>query len=233
MAESTRTLGLIERNSLCCACNKQANTTMPCLLFFSFFAFPTKFKINSNAQLTDEEIQIVADKGCHVVHCPSSNMKLASGFCPVAKLLNAGVNVAIGTDGAACNNTLDMFSEMHITALIAKGYSGDATAVDADTALRMATINGAKALRLDDRIGSVEVGKAADVIAVDLSALETQPIYSVISHLVYCCNRSHVTNVWVDGRRVLKDRQLTTIDETRVRDQVAIWRDRVLASVEA
>jgi 5-methylthioadenosine/S-adenosylhomocysteine deaminase len=182
-------------------------------------------------QLTDEEIEIVSKNKCHVVHCPSSNMKLASGFCPVARLLEAGINVAIGTDGAASNNTLDMFKEMHVTALIAKGYSGDATAVDAATAIRMATINGAKALKLDKTIGSIEVGKAADVIAVDLSGFETQPIYSVVSLLVYSCSRYNVTNVWVEGQRVLNNRKLTTIDEKHVREQVKIWHDHVVESV--
>ncbi|MFI3119594.1 MAG: TRZ/ATZ family hydrolase, partial [Methylococcaceae bacterium] len=136
-------------------------------------------------QLKDSEIKQFADAGAHIVHCPESNLKLASGFCPVAKCLAAGINVALGTDGAASNNDLDMFGEMRMAALLGKGVSDDASAVPAMTALTMATLNGAKALGIDHETGSLRVGKAADVVAINLDTLEAQPIYDPISHLVY------------------------------------------------
>jgi 5-methylthioadenosine/S-adenosylhomocysteine deaminase len=178
-------------------------------------------------QLTDEEIAQVAQSGAHVLHCPESNLKLASGFCPVAKLLQAGVNVAIGTDGAASNNDLDMWSEMRSAALLAKGVSGDATRVPAATALRLATINGARALGLEDRIGSLQTGKAADMTAVHLGAIETQPLYDPVSQLVYAAGRHQVTDVWVAGQRLLHERKLTTLDEQTILAKALQWRDKI------
>jgi 5-methylthioadenosine/S-adenosylhomocysteine deaminase len=163
-------------------------------------------------QLLDSEITALADAGSHVVHCPESNLKLASGFCPVAKLLAAGVNVALGTDGAASNNDLDMFGEMRTAALLAKGVANDATALPAHQALEMATINGARALGIDSFTGSLEVGKQADIIAVDLSAIETTPMFDPISHLVYCTGRNQVSDVWVAGKHLMKQRVLTSLD---------------------
>ncbi len=178
-------------------------------------------------QLNADEINLLAETGAHIVHCPESNLKLASGFCPVAQCLAAGVNVALGTDGAASNNDLDMFGEMRTAALLAKGVSGDASAVPAMTALKMATINGAKALGLDDITGSLTVGKAADVIAIDLSALETQPLYSPISQIVYAASRQQVSDVWVEGKHLVKQRQLTTMSIDDLKEKAQLWQARL------
>ena len=178
-------------------------------------------------QLTDAEISLLAEAGATIVHCPESNLKLASGFCPVAKCLDAGVNVALVTDGAASNNDLDMFGEMRTAALLAKAVANDASAVSAMTALRMATINGAKALGLADEIGSLRIGKAADVIAVDLSSLETQPLYCPVSQIVYAASRQQVTDVWVAGKRLLQQRQLTTLNLNELTAKVANWQQRL------
>ena len=178
-------------------------------------------------QLTSEEIQRCADAGVHVLHCPESNLKLASGFCPVNDLQQAGVNVALGTDGAASNNDLDMFGEMRTAALLAKGVSADASALPAEAILRMATINGARALGLDNEIGSLEAGKSADIIAIDLSNLETQPIYNPVSQLVYSADRSCVTDVWVAGKHLLKDRILTTLDRDEILARARQWQTKL------
>ncbi len=180
-------------------------------------------------QLSDEEIAHCAESGVHVLHCPESNLKLASGFCPVAALGRAGVNVALGTDGAASNNDLDIFGEMRTAALLAKAVSGDASAVPAEEALRMATINGARALGLEHEIGSLEPGKSADIVAVHLGDLETRPIFHPISQLVYACGRHQVSDVWIAGRQVLKDRRLTTLDEAQLRAQTDDWAVRIAA----
>jgi 5-methylthioadenosine/S-adenosylhomocysteine deaminase len=184
-------------------------------------------------QLTQEEIDTLAQAGASVVHCPESNLKLASGFCPVQQLLAAGVNVALGTDSAASNNDLDMLGEMRTAALLAKGVSGEATAVPAHTALRMATLNGARALGLDGRIGSLAVGKYADIAAVDLSPIATQPVYDPVSHIVYAATREQVTDVWVAGRQLLKARRLTTLDEEAILTKAARWRDKIFAADHA
>jgi 5-methylthioadenosine/S-adenosylhomocysteine deaminase len=178
-------------------------------------------------QLTDAEISLLAEAGATIVHCPESNLKLASGFCPVAKCLDAGVNVALGTDGAASNNDLDMFGEMRTAALLGKAVANDASAVSAMTALRMATINGAKALGLADKTGSLRIGKAADVIAVDMSTLETQPLYCPVSQLVYAASRQQVTDVWVAGRRLLHNRQLTTVNLAELQAKIEVWQQRL------
>jgi len=178
-------------------------------------------------QLTDEEISLFAESGAHIVHCPESNLKLASGFCPVARYLAAGINVALGTDGAASNNDLDMFGEMRTAALLGKAVAGDASAIPAMTALRMATINGAKALGLDTCCGSLSIGKAADVIAIDLNYLETQPLYCPVSQIVYAASRQQVTDVWVAGKRLLKQRQLTTINIDDLKEKIAAWLHRL------
>jgi 5-methylthioadenosine/S-adenosylhomocysteine deaminase len=179
--------------------------------------------------LTDAEIALCAERGVSVAHCPESNLKLASGFCPVARLAAAGVNLALGTDGAASNNDLDMFGEMRTAALLAKGVSGDAAALDAASALRMATLGGARALGLEARTGSIEPGKRADLVLVDLSPLETQPLHNVVSQLVYATGRQQVTDVWIDGRRRLRDRSLVDIDEAALRANARRWRDRIAA----
>lgn len=178
-------------------------------------------------QLEPHEIATLAAQGVHVVHCPESNLKLASGFCPVAALNRAGVNVALGTDGTASNNDLDMFGEMRIAALLAKTVANDAAAVPAAEALRMATLNGARALGLEDSVGSLSPGKQADVVAVDLDALESQPVYDPVSQLVYACNRRQVSHVWVAGKQLLRDGHLLTMDEQEILDRARAWRDKI------
>ncbi|MGR9088432.1 MAG: TRZ/ATZ family hydrolase [Gammaproteobacteria bacterium] len=178
-------------------------------------------------QMNEEDIRMMAENGAHIIHCPESNLKLASGFCPVAKCLDAGINVALGTDGAASNNDLDMLGEMRTAALLAKAVAGDAAAVPAMTALRMATIHGARALGLENEIGSLSVGKSADVIAIDMSHLHTQPLYCPVSQIVYAANRQQVTDVWVAGRRLLRQRRLTTINLDDLTAQTDEWQRRL------
>ena len=178
-------------------------------------------------QLLPEEIKTLAQDNVSVVHCPESNLKLASGFCPVHALVQAGVNVALGTDGAASNNSLDMLEEMHIAALLAKGASGEATAVPARTALRMATLNGAKALGIESRTGSLTAGKAADIAAIDLSSITSQPVYDPVSQIVYATTRNQVSDVWVNGKRMVTNYHLTGMDETALRDKAIEWHDKI------
>ena len=171
-------------------------------------------------QLEDDEITLLADNGCHVIHCPESNMKLASGICPVVQLLEAGVNVALGTDSSSSNNDLDMFGEMRSAAMLAKISNMDATVLSAEQVLQMATINGAKALGLSDITGSLERGKFADIVAVNFDTIETLPVYDPVSHLVYCSSREHVTDVWIAGEQRLSNRVLNSIDEHRLKQDV-------------
>lgn len=174
-------------------------------------------------QLTPDEIELCARRGVSVVHCPQSNMKLASGFCPTDALLKAGVNLAIGTDGCASNNDLDMFDELRTAALLSKAVAQDATAFKAFTALHSATYAGAKAMGLEDSIGSLEVGKQADMIAIDLSQLETLPLYDVVSQLVYAGNRGLVTDVWIAGKAKMLERRLTDIDMQKIISTSRQW----------
>jgi 5-methylthioadenosine/S-adenosylhomocysteine deaminase len=180
-------------------------------------------------QLEDDEIERLGRSGSHVVHCPESNLKLASGFCPVAKLLDAGVNVALGTDGAASNNDLNLLGEMRTAALLAKGVAGSASAVPAETALRMATLNGAKALGIDDFTGSLEVGKAADIVAVDLGNPHTQPLYHACSQMVYAASSHQVTQVWIAGRQVIGDGEPLTLEPEGILDAARTWQARISA----
>lgn len=181
-------------------------------------------------QLEEAEIERIAETGVSVVHCPESNMKLASGFCPTDKLLQAGINLALGTDGTASNNDLDLLGEGRSAAMLAKVVSGNASALPAHTVLRMATLGGAKALGLDSEIGSLVSGKAADMAAINLGELETQPVYNPISHLIYCASRQQVTDVWVAGQRVLKDRRLTRIDEQEMVAKANHWAEKIRES---
>lgn len=178
-------------------------------------------------QLTKEEINLLAETGTHIIHCPESNLKLASGFCPTHDLQQAGVNIAIGTDGAASNNDLDMLAEMQTAALIAKAIANNASALPAEDALRMATINAAKALGLNTEIGSIEVGKSADITVVDLSDIENQPVYCPVSQLIYSAGRENVSNVWVAGNHLLKDRELTTLDEKAILENAKSWQEKI------
>jgi 5-methylthioadenosine/S-adenosylhomocysteine deaminase len=177
--------------------------------------------------LTEQEIALLAEKGCHVAHCPSSNLKLASGIATPARLLQKGVNVALGTDGAASNNRLDIFAEMRLAALLAKGAGGDPTLLPAHAALEMATIRAARALGLEDRIGSLAPGKRADMTAVHLEAPELLPCYDPLSHLVYAAGREHVTHVWVDGERVVDGGQLARLDPRELAAKAAYWKDKI------
>ncbi len=178
-------------------------------------------------QLIDSDIELLAQTGTHVIHCPESNLKLASGFCPVAKLLDAGVNVALGTDGAASNNDLDMFSELRTAALLAKGVAQNPGAVAAHQALEIATINGAKAMGFEHNIGSLEVGKMADIIALDLNATQATPFYDIVSQLAYATQSSQVTDVWISGRRVLENRTLQTINLANTLARAKQWQQRI------
>ena len=181
-------------------------------------------------QLTEKEMDWCAEAGVHIVHCPESNLKLASGFTPVAELIKRGVNISIGTDGAASNNDLDMFAEMRQAAILAKGVSGDPSVVPAYQALQMATINAAKALGIDSITGTLETGKTADIIAIDLSEIETQPIYNLPSQLVYATSRDKVSDVWVAGKQLLKQRQLTTLNAQHISAQAQQWATKIRSS---
>jgi 5-methylthioadenosine/S-adenosylhomocysteine deaminase len=178
-------------------------------------------------QLNDQEIELIAERGASVIHCPESNLKLASGFCPVARLLDEGINVALGTDGAASNNDLDMLGEMRTAALVAKGVSKDAAAVPAEQALEMATLAGARAIGLADEIGSLVPGKSADMIAVDLGAPSCQPVHHPISQVVYSASRDQVADVWVAGTHVVSDGALRTDDRDDIVGRAAAWQKRL------
>lgn len=167
-------------------------------------------------QLLPQEIEDLSEFGVNVVHCPESNMKLASGSCPIASLQDAAVNVALGTDGAASNNDLDMLGEMRTAAFVAKLTTQDATSLSATKVLTMATQGGADALGIGDEIGSIEAGKFADMFALDLSHPATQPVHNPISQLVYAASRGAVTDVWVGGERVVDDRRLTRVELPRI-----------------
>lgn len=180
-------------------------------------------------QLTDAEIHLCAERGVSVVHCPESNLKLASGFCPACALERAGVTLAIGTDGVASNNDLDMFGETRTAAVLAKAVAQDASALDAFTALRAATLGGAKAIGFDHLVGSIEPGKQADLACVDLSVLEAQPLHHVVSQLVYATGRHQVSDVWIAGRARLSQRVLVDMDTDRIVANARQWRQRIAA----
>jgi 5-methylthioadenosine/S-adenosylhomocysteine deaminase len=177
--------------------------------------------------LEETELDLLAREGASVAHCPSSNLKLASGIAPVAGMLRRGINLGLGTDGAASNNRLDVLSELRLAALLAKGASGDARVLGAHEALRLATLGGARALGLDASIGSIAPGKRADLAAVELSAPEALPCFDPVSHLAYVAGREHVTHVWVDGVARLAGRTLSGIDEDDIRDKVSWWKQRI------
>ena len=177
--------------------------------------------------LEEAEIELLAREGASVAHCPSSNLKLASGIAPVAACRAKGITVGLGTDGAASNNRLDILGEMRTAALLAKGASGDASVLGAHEALRMATLEGARALGLDDRIGSLVPGKLADIAAIELSAPETLPCFDPVSDLVYAAGREHVTHAWVAGVACLAGRRLLRLDEDEIRAKAAWWRQRI------
>jgi len=178
-----------------------------------------------SVHLEEGEIDVMAREGVSVAHCPSSNLKLASGFAPVAAMRARGMRVGLGTDGAASNNRLDMMMEMRTAALVAKGASGNASAVGAEDALGMATLESARALGLEDEVGSIEAGKSADLAAIELDSLETLPLYNPVSQLVYAAGREHVTHVWIDGRLQLRDGELQSNAFARLDTRVAFWQN--------
>lgn len=178
-------------------------------------------------QLTEDEISLVADSGCHVVHCPQSNLKLASGFCPVAGLLDKGINMSLGTDSAASNNNLDMFAEMQTAALLAKGVANDASALPASQALQMATINGAIALGIAEETGSLSIGKSADITAIKMDNISTEPVYNPISQIVYASQSQDVSDVWIAGKQVLKNQHLTLMDEDKIIQKARYWQEKI------
>lgn len=178
-------------------------------------------------QLSGEEMQQLATQGCSVIHCPESNLKLASGFCEVARLMESGVNVALGTDGGASNNDLDLFGEMQTAALLAKAVAGNASALPAHEALAMATLNGARALGMDADIGSLEAGKLADITAVDMDSVNTWPLHNPLSHVVYAAHATQVSHVWCGGEPLLEDRELKTLDVALLREQCQAWQQAV------
>ncbi len=180
-------------------------------------------------QLSDAEIALCAARGVSVAHCPESNLKLASGACRSEDLRRAGVNLALGTDGCASNNDLDLFGEMRTAAMLAKLASGDAAAMDAASVLRMATLGGARAIGMGEAVGSIEPGKRADLALVDMDRIETQPMYDPVSQLVYAAGRQHVTDVWIDGRRKLRDGILVDIDTGALIANARQWRGRIAA----
>jgi len=180
-----------------------------------------------SVHLLAQEIDLLARYGCSVVHCPSSNLKLASGFAPVAALLEAGVNVALGTDGAASNNRLDMFQEMRHAALLAKAVARNAEAMPAHSALRAATLAGAIALGIGSRTGSITIGKAADLTAVRLAGPELAPCFHPVSHLVYAAGREHVSHVWVAGRLLVSNGALKTGFVTDLDSRAKFWHNQL------
>lgn len=177
--------------------------------------------------LLKHEIDLLAEHGCYVAHCPISNLKLASGIAPVAQLLAQGVTVGLGTDGAASNNRLDLFAEMRLSALLAKGSTGNAAALPAHQALAMATIHAAQALGLDEKIGSIEIGKFADLAAVNLSDFNVNPCYDPISHLVYVCGREHVTHTWVAGELRYSLGAFANIEPNELKEIMSTWQPKL------
>nr|MBO2509772.1 N-ethylammeline chlorohydrolase [Gammaproteobacteria bacterium] len=190
-----------------------------------------RFQAVHLTQVNDEDLGLLVETNSSVIHCPESNLKLASGFCPVERLWNAGVNVAIGTDGAASNNDLDLLGETRTAALLAKAVAGSASALDAHRALRMATLNGARALGLEEETGSLELGKLADLVAFDLSRLAQQPVYDPVSQLIYASTRDCVQHLWVGGKQLLDAGRLTRLDEERILATSRTWGERIAGKV--
>ena len=194
--------------------------------------------INSNlvavhmTQLQEDEMDLLAENSAHIVHCPQSNQKLASGFCQLQKLAEKNINITIGTDSCASNDDLDMLSEMHSAALLAKAVANDAAAFPAYEVLRSATINAARAFGMDQEIGSLEVGKSADLCIIDIDTLEAQPLYDPIGHLVYATQRNQVTDVWVAGKQLLSNRELLTLDQNEILAKTKEWNQKIISQDE-
>jgi 5-methylthioadenosine/S-adenosylhomocysteine deaminase len=190
---------------------------------------PNLISVHS-VHVSSEEIDLLAKHGASVAHCPSSNLKLASGFAPVAAFAKAGVNIALGTDGATNNNRLDMFQEMRQAALLAKAVAGDAGAMPAHAALRAATLGGAQALGLAERIGTIAAGKRADLTAVHIAGPELLPCYDPASQLVYCAGREHVSHVWVDGTSRIVDGAQQNNALSGLDTRAKLWQNRLKTS---
>lgn len=178
-------------------------------------------------QVNDQDVNLLQQSGASVIHCPDSNLKLASGLCPINRLLDSGINVALGTDGAASNNDLNMLNECQSAALLAKLQSNNAAAVNAQTAIELATINGAKALGMEDSIGSLEIGKSADICAIDLTGMQHQPVYNALSQIIYGNTSNSVSNVWVGGQQLVKNARLHTMSEPPIIQKAKQWRDKI------
>lgn len=183
--------------------------------------------------LDDEELDLLASTGSSIAHCPTSNLKLASGIAPVARMRQLGINVGLGTDGAASNNRLDLFAEMRLAALLAKGTTGDASALPASEVLHMATLGGANALGLGSRIGSISPGKAADLCAISLADIESKPCFDPLSHLIYVAGRENVTHVWVAGKCCVDHKTLCTTSQNDLDSSIALWQNKLEVRREA
>lgn len=179
-------------------------------------------------QTTEEDLDLLTRHAVNIVHCPESNLKLASGFCPVAKLADAGLNIALGTDGAASNNDLDILGEMRTAALLAKGVAGDPAAFDAPAALRAATLGGARAIGRDSEIGNIAPGKWADLAAVRLDAARLRPLYDPVSQLVYAGGREDVSDVWVAGAHRVAEGRVVGLDEAELAARLREWQDCIV-----
>ena len=182
-------------------------------------------------QLIDSDIELLARYNSTVVHCPRSNLKLASGLCPVARLRDSGITLGLGTDGAASNNSLDMFKELNQASLLAKVVAEDAEALNAFESLKMATLDSAKVLGLDKQIGSLETGKKADMISISLDGLEVEPVYHIASQLAYASQSSQVRNSWIDGRQVLAEGQLASLNEQEIRARSREWAQKITGNL--
>jgi 5-methylthioadenosine/S-adenosylhomocysteine deaminase len=179
-------------------------------------------------ELNEFEIDRIVETGVNIVHCPESNMKLGNGICPVSDLLDRGVNVCLGTDGAASNNDLDLIGEMRSAALLAKSKSGKASACNARQAIEMSTINGARALGLGDRIGSIEAGKCADLIAINMADLNTQPLNHTVAQVVYAVNNRQVSHVWIDGVMQLREFEFCNLDQNAISRKARDWSQKII-----
>ena len=223
--ECTSSLILDRKNP---ACHTSDNPCHPLQDFEMKGLLSSKLVAAHMVYLTDDEIRLCAERGVNIAHCPTSNAKLASGFCPIPKLLKAGVNVALGTDSAVSNNSLDILAEMKMAALTAKNIALDATVVPAAEAVKMATINGAKALGIDDVTGSLQIGKSADLICIDVETnVGNSPAFDPFSAVVYASSRSDITDVMVKGKLLLKEKKYQTFDESDVLRRVEYWRDQI------
>lgn len=212
------------------ACHQSENKCHPIEDFNRMGLLSAKLVAVHMVHLTDDEIQLIAEKGVNVVHCPTSNAKLASGFCRTPELIKAGVNIALGTDSSASNNSLDILSEMKMAALMAKNMSLDATVVPAPMAIRMGTINGARALGLDDVTGSLEVGKSADLICINVEThAGNSPMYSPHAAIVYAATREDVSDVMVDGKFLLQSKEYRTLDIKDILRRSKHWQSEILA----